>query len=118
MKTIYVPTFAAFNTDVKTMFKLLDEEVLKKHPEKFQIGLEISGTSEHFTNQEHLEAIVDNIKTIAGGVKTIIHGFSGIEIYTQGIADMSEDVGIKLLNDYVKLGKKLKSKYVHVHGAA
>ncbi|OGJ13349.1 hypothetical protein A3K82_00430 [Candidatus Pacearchaeota archaeon RBG_19FT_COMBO_34_9] len=117
MNTIYVPTFPAFRGDVETMFSLLKEEVLKKYPGKFGIGLEIGGKPEHFTNQESLEKIVKNIKEVAGGAKTIVHGFSGLAIYTEGIADMSKDVGKNLLATYVDLAKKLKSNYVHVHGA-
>ncbi len=117
MQTIYVPTFAAIRGDVETIFGLLEKEVLKKHRGQFDIGLEIGGLSEHFTNPEYLENIVENIKSVASGVKTTVHGFSGLEIYTKDLADMSKGVGKNLLKTYIKLAKKLGSNYVHVHGA-
>lgn len=120
MQTIYVPTFAAWRGDVESRLKLLEDEVLnnENYKGKFNIGLEIGGLPKHFTQPEHLEAIVNNIKSVAGEVKTIVHGFAGLAVYTEGIADMSDEVGKKLINIYIDLGKKLNSSYVHVHGSA
>jgi sugar phosphate isomerase/epimerase len=117
MNTIYLPTFAAFRGDVETIFGTLESEVLKKFPGEFNVGLEIGGKASHFKDAEALEKIVKNINEIARGVPTIVHGFSGIEIYTEGTADMSKEVGLNLLKTYIALGKKLGSGYVHVHGA-
>ena len=117
--TIYLPTFAAKKEDVQRQLAILQEEVLQKHPSTFDIGLEIGGLPKHFQQGEHLEAIVDNTKSVAAGVKTIVHGFAGLAVYTEGISDMSNDeVGPKLLKTYIDLAKKLGSNYVHVHGSA
>lgn len=120
MHTIYVPTFAAFRGDVESRLALLEQEVLnnEQYKGKFDIGLEIGGLAKHFTQQESLEKIVENIKSVAGGVNTVVHGFVGLAVYTEGIADMSDEVGKKLLEIYIELGKKLNSVYAHVHGSA
>lgn len=118
MHIIYVPTFAAFREDVESKLSLLEDEVVKKYPGEFDIGLEIGGLAKHFTNQESLDKIVDNIQSVASGVKIVVHGFAGLAVYTEGIADMSDNVGKRLLETYIYLGKKLKSSYVHVHGSA
>ena len=83
MHTIYLPTFAANKGDVQTMYGLLQEEVLARHGDKFGIGLEIIGAADHFTDNGTLDKIVGNVKGIAGGVKTVVHGFSGSRITIQ-----------------------------------
>jgi len=120
MHTIYVPTFAFWKPDIETRLSLLEEEVLNNSNNngKFDIGLEIGGLVKHFASQEPINQIYENIQSVAGGVKTVVHGFAGLEVYTAGIADMSDDVGKSLLERYIDLGKRLNSSYVHVHGSA
>ncbi len=120
MHTIYVPTFAFWKPDIETRLKLLEDEIFNKeeYKGKFDIGLEIGGLAKHFASQEPIDQIYENIQSIASGVKTVVHGFAGLEVYTAGIADMSDDVGKKLLERYIDLGKRLNSSYVHVHGSA
>ena len=120
MHTIYVPTFAFWKGDIESRLKLLEDEILhnEEYKGKFDIGLEIGGLSKHFSSQEPIDKIYENITSVAKGVKTVVHGFAGLEVYTAGIADMSDDVGKNLLERYIGLGKKLNSSYVHVHGSA
>lgn len=118
MPTIYVPTFPAFRKDVETMLSVLEKEV-----DGFGIGLEIGGRPDHFSSQEGLDKIVENMKRVAGGIPTVVHGFSGLEVYEidgkkSDIADMSKPTGLNLLKTYIDLAKQLGSHYVHVHGAA
>ncbi len=120
MITIYLPTFAAYKNDVETMLDILEKNVDQS---KFGIGLEIVGKPEHFLSQEGIEKIAENINSVARGVKSTVHGFSGIDIYEIGgkeshIADMSRTEGKKLLENYIGLAKEIGSHYVHVHGAA
>ena len=120
MHTIYVPTFAAFKEDIESRLKLLAVEVYHNatYEGKFDIGLEIGGLAKHFSSQEPIDQIYEYMRSVAGGVKTVVHGFAGLEVYTAGIADMSDDVGKSLLERYIGLGKRLNSSYVHVHGSA
>lgn len=113
MPTIYLPTFAFFRKDVETMFGILEKDVPNKY---IGIGLEIYGKREHF-QEEGLGKIVRNIGSVAGGVKTIVHGIIG-DIYPGGIADMSRKAGRELLMAYINLAKRLGSEYVHTHGGA
>ena len=118
MQTIYLPTFAAKKGDVQTMYDLLQREVLDRHGDRFDIGLEIIGAADHFTDGATLDAMIKNVHGVAGDVKTVVHGFSGLDVYTKGIADMGKAVGRELLATYRALAERLGSGYVHVHGAA
>lgn len=117
MVTIYLPTFAAFKDDVKNVFSLIEKEILKKYQGKINAGLEIYGKPEHFSTRENLEKMVENVKTTAGNIKTIVHGIVG-DIYPLGIVDMRKDAGKNVLIFYIDLGQMLKSEYVHTHGGA
>ncbi len=117
MVKILLPVMAAFKDDVETMFSLLERTVGNKH----EIGVELIGKHEHFhgpEKEEFLERIVENINSIAEGSYIVVHGFSGLPVYREGIADMRTDVGKELLSTYLLLGEKVKAPYIHVHTAA
>ncbi len=118
MIKILLPTMAAFRDDVETMFSLLEKKV---NPAKYQIGLEVIGKHKHFYGQESTEAlekIKKNITSVAKGSYIVVHGFSGLPVYTEGVADMRTDVGRELLETYLRLGESIGAAYVHVHTAA
>ncbi|MCK5149964.1 sugar phosphate isomerase/epimerase [Candidatus Pacearchaeota archaeon] len=115
MVTILMPTMAAFRGDVETVLSILEKKVGNQN----QIGLEIIGKADHFKNPEHLEKIVTNINELAKGAYISVHGFSGIDVYESGLADMrTEASGGKLIDTYMDIAKKTNAKYVHVHSAA
>ncbi len=115
MQTIYLPTFAANRNDVGTVLSILEKDVLESHPGEFNIGLEIYGKMAHFQEEEVLAEMAENIKSVAGDIRTIVHGIVG-DIYTGEIADISKENGRVLLMAYINLAKKLGSVYVHTHG--
>jgi len=122
MVTIYVPTFAVFRDDVEKMMGIL-ETAQRDYGNGFEIGLEIGGKLEHFTTDEGLARITENINGVSEWVSTIVHGFSGLEIYEKDgkeshLADMSTKNGAGVLDVYIGLAKKIGSRYVHVHGGA
>lgn len=119
MATIYLPTMAANRGDVETTFGLL-EKTLKGTRHK--PGLEVIGMAKHFKDKEAIAKTtadtVKNIKEIAKGADTAVHGFSGLAVYESGLGDMRTQSGRDLLTAYCDIAEKLGSKYVHVHSGA
>lgn len=117
MATILLPTMAAFKGDIETMFSLLEKTV----PQQYKIGLEIIGKPSHFIGEyaeENLNKIKNNLEEIAKGAQIVVHGFSGLDIYETGSADMRTEQGRALLKTYLKLAQDIGAGYVHVHSAA
>ncbi len=114
MVKILLPTMAAFKGDVETMFGLLERTVGRRH----QIGLEIIGKLEHFQNEESLGKMKDNLCAVAKGAHLVVHGFSGLAVYENGVGDMRNENGVRLLENYLRVGEDVGAKYVHVHSGA
>jgi len=119
MATIYLPCFAANEKDVENMVGILKNAQQKY--DGFEVGLEIGGRAGHFTTEEGLGKIVDNIKNKAGEMPVVVHGFSGLDVYEldgrqSHLADMSRAEGAGLLDTYIDLAENIGSHYVHVHG--
>lgn len=112
MVKIFLPTMAANINDVRTMMDLLEKTVAGKYP----IGLEIIGKPEHFQKEEYLNQIKENMMSFSGEI--VVHGFSFIQVYESGLANMSTKVGKQLLDTYVALADDIGATYVHVHGGA
>lgn len=103
---------AAARFDVLTMVGLLEKTV----PKNYEIGLEIIGKPAHFSQQMFLDQIMENIyKFLAEGIHTVVHGFSGLAVYTEGIADMRTTAGVNLLTTYIMLDHEIDAEYIHVH---
>lgn len=112
MAKIFLPTMAAFNADVETMYSLLKRTVGGSGHE---IGLEIIGLAKHFFGEESdewLGKIVANINAL-GAINLTVHGFSGLDVYTSGAADMRTKKN--LLKKYLYLAEAAGANYVHVH---
>jgi len=112
MTRIFLPTMAAKKSDIEGMLRLLERTAGK------DIGLEIIGVAGHFQDGEVVKEIISNVNSVAKGVPTIVHGFSGLDVYKLGTADMRTDAGKGTLNTYLDIAKHVGSHYVHVHGAA
>jgi len=114
MVKILLPTMAVYKEDVEVMLGLLE----RMAGGRVDVGLEIIGEPEHFQSEEHLNRIKENIISLAEGAYLVVHGFSGIEVYESGLADMRTVKGKELLETYLKLGGDIGAAYVHVHGGA
>jgi len=114
MVTILMPTMAAFRGDIETAIG-----VLENNAGEHQIGLEIIGLKNHFTDPKNVDKIITNINEVAGGGYVSVHGIIGAGIYEERFGDMRlEKKGGRLLDTYMKVAKKTGAQYVHVHGAA
>lgn len=106
---------AAKSKDVELMLNLLEKTV----PKKYESGLEIIGKADHFKNPEEIAKIVENITGLAKGAYLSVHGFSGLEVYESGLADMREEKsGGKLLDTYLDIADKIGANYIHIHSGA
>jgi sugar phosphate isomerase/epimerase len=114
MVKIFVPTMAAFKGDIQTMMDLLDSTVGKR----YEVGLEVIGKPEHFQGTEYFDKIRENLKSVANGVPRVVHGFSGLQVYESGMADMRTLEGRRLLKTYLGLAREIGADYVHVHSGA
>ena len=111
--TFYLPVWASRPTDIAVMAKILE-----KYVPKGSRGLKVIGSAEDFTTQEGLETVRENMKPYVDSFKIAIHGFSGLAVYTEGLADLTKEAGKNLLDTYIKLGETLNAAYIHLHAAA
>jgi|GEM_PF-4369952 len=111
---IVLPTMAVDKEDVNIMLGLLERLV----GGRYEIGLEIIGKPVHFQEEGYLKQIGDNIRSVAQGAFLVIHGFSGIQVYESGIADMRTEIGRALLITYLELAKDIGANYIHIHSSA
>ncbi|MFH1593026.1 MAG: TIM barrel protein [Candidatus Woesearchaeota archaeon] len=118
MARIFLPTMAAFREDVEIMMGLLEKTV---GTSEHEFGLEVIGKHSHFVGAEaaeNLGKIQENLMQIARGAHLSVHGFSGIDCYETGSADMRTENGLNLLQTYLRLAQDIRAGYVHIHSAA
>jgi len=127
MAIVMVPVMAAFERDLQTNLRLLEEIVLAKGHEA---GFEVIGKPEHFLEQEGRERMVDNLKKHAQGMKIASHQWSGNIIYdsspdNRAWSDLRTGRGAKVLRYGVEFAKEAikaglvsedEEIYVHAHG--
>ncbi len=127
MATIMVPVMAAFEDDLKTNLRLLEEVVAQKGHE---IGLEVIGKPKHFLEQERREKMVDNLRRYAQGLRIVSHQWSGNVIYdpspdNPAFSDLTTERGRNVLECGVGFAQEVigagivpddQEVYVHTHG--
>jgi len=127
MATIMVPVMAAFERDLLTNLKLL-EEIVK--PAGHEIGLGVIGKPSHFLEQEQRAKMIGNLNKYAKGLKIASHQWSGNVIYDPSpgnlaFSDLRTERGRKVINCGVDFAVEAintgivpenQEVYVHTHG--
>ena len=125
MAIIIVPTMAAFEKDLVTNLRLLEELV---EPTGHEFGLEVIGKPDHFLNPEQRAQMVANLKKHAAGLTLVSHQWSGNVIYDSSpenaaFADIRTERGKRVLESGVSFAEeaiaagvpKGNRVYVHTH---
>lgn len=127
MAIIAVPTMAAFENDLITNVRLLEELVL---PSGHEGALEIIGKPDHFIEKEGREKMIENLKKYARGMGILSHQWSGNIIYDPSpgnlaFADLRTERGSRVINAGVQFAEEAiqaglipdgETVYVHTHG--
>lgn len=127
MAIVMVPVMAAFEKDLTTNLRLLEEIV---QPAGHEIGLEVIGKPSHFFEPEQRARMIENLKKYAAGLRIVSHQWSGNIVYDTSPSNLafSElrtrrgrkaiECGISFAEEAIAAGiiPEGQKVYVHTHG--